>query len=351
MAARLRAAVIGAGWYASQNHIPVLARRDDVVLDSVCRKGARELEELRSHFGFAFASDDHRQVLERRPDIVVVASPHHLHFQHARDALMAGAHVLCEKPFTLDPDQAWELVLLAREKNRHLLIANGYNYLPRVDELRDRIADGMLGDIEHVMVSFISATRDVFLGEKGLNAWQTALMTPDRSTWQDPGQGGGFAHGQLSHAVALMLYLCGLAPESVSAQVFHRENVDIANAAVVRMSNGAVVSLSGAAAMPQGNRGLMRLFITGTKGLLTAEFDTDRCEFRGFDGAVERFELHEGAWTYNCVGPVDALVELAQGKGHNKSDGAIGAQSTAILAGLLESATDGGLPRSVRGQP
>lgn len=345
----LRAAVIGAGWYACQNHIPTLAGRHDVTLDGVCRKGEEALERVRSHFGFAFASEDHREVLARRPDIVVVASPHDLHFAHSRDALLAGAHVLCEKPFTIDPAEAWELVRLAREKGRHLLVANGYNYLPHVAELRDRIAGGMLGEIEHMMVSFISATRDVFLGDKGLTSWQTAFFRPDRTTWQNPARGGGFAFGQLSHSLALMLYLSGLTPETVSALSMGREVVDLADAAALRMDNGAVVSVSGAAAMPQGNRGLMRLFLTGSKGLLTAEFDIDQCRFRGFDGTVEQFELADGDWVYHCRGPVNALADLARGAGQNRSPGEIGAHSTAILAAMLASAAAGGAPQPVRG--
>ena len=113
----LKAAVIGAGWFAAQNHIPVLASRPEVVLDGVCRKGAAELARVRDHFGFAFGSEDYRELLARRPDIVVVSSPHALHYEHAKAALEAGAHVMCEKPMTLDPAEAWELVALARRRS------------------------------------------------------------------------------------------------------------------------------------------------------------------------------------------------------------------------------------------
>src|SRR3546814_4140903 len=54
----------------------------------------------------------------RRPDVVIVASPHHLHYQHARAAITSGAHVLCEKPMTLDVGEAWDLVALAKEHGR-----------------------------------------------------------------------------------------------------------------------------------------------------------------------------------------------------------------------------------------
>lgn len=343
----LRAAVLGAGWYAAQNHIPVLKARPEVVLDGVSRLGAEDLERARAHFGFAFASEDADEVLARHPDIVVVATPHQLHYRQARAALEGGAHVLCEKPMTLDPGEAWDLVRIARERNRHLLVANGYQYLPQVDALRQRIANGAIGSVEQVTVNFISATRDVFHGDAGLNSWKTTFFKPSKSTWQDPGQGGGFAYGQMSHSLALMFFLTGLSPETVSAQTFALAEVDLADAGVIRLSNGAVASVSGAAAMPQGNRGLLRLFIAGSEGMLTAEFDRDWCEIRRNDGSVERLEIAAGDWIYKCDGPVNALVDLALGRGSNLSPGRIGAETTATIAAMLASARAAGAPQRI----
>lgn len=349
MTDRIRAAVIGAGWYGAQNHIPTLAARSDVVLDGVCRLGAQELERVRAHFGFAFASEDYRDVLARRPDVVVVSSPHHLHHEHAAAAIEAGAHVLCEKPMTLDPVQAWDLVDRARAKGVHLLLVNGYQYLPHLPALRAKIRDGVIGPIEHAMVSFISATRDVFHGDKGLNAWNTTFFRPERATWQDPAQGGGFAYGQMSHAIPLLLWLTGLVPETVAGHAFGRAAVDLAVSGSVRFQGGAVGSLSGAAAMPQGNRGLMRLFLAGREGMLTAEFDRDWCEIRRDDGLVERLVIDDGAWVYHGRGPVEALVDLARGGPAelNRSPGETGATTVAVIAALLASAAAGGAPRAI----
>jgi predicted dehydrogenase len=346
---RLKAAVLGAGWYAAQNHIPVLGARSEVVLDGVSRLGADELERVRSHFGFAFASEDSYAVLARKPDIVVVATPHQLHYELAKAALEGGAHVLCEKPLTLDPAEAWDLVRIAEAKDRHLLIANGYQYLPQVDALRRRIADGAIGSIEHIMASFISATRDVFHGDAGLNSWKTTFFRPSKSTWQNPAQGGGFAYGQMSHCLALLFFLSGLAPATVSAQTFGLTEVDLADAGVVRLSNGAVASVSGAAAMPQGNRGLMRLFMAGSEGMLIAEFDRDHCEIRRNNGDVVRLDLAAGEWIYKCDGPVNALVDLALGHGANLSPGRIGAETTSTISAMLASARLNGMPQQIFG--
>jgi hypothetical protein len=81
--------------------------------------------------------------------------------------------------------------------------------------------------------------------------------------------------------------------------------------------------------------------------MLTAEFDRDWCEIRRNDGTAERLDLQSGDWVYKCDGPVNALVDLALGKGRNLSPGRIGAETTATIAALLASARAGGMPQAV----
>ena len=337
----IRASVIGAGWYAAESHIPALARRADVVLDGVCRLGAAELETVRSAFGFAFASEDHHAMLARRPDIVVVASPHRLHHRHVRDALDAGAHVLCEKPMTVDPAEAWDLVAHAKHLGRHLLVANGYQYLPHLDTIRARLEAGVIGPIEHITCTFVSATRPVFEGSVGFARWQTTMFRPDPMTWQDPQGGGGFAYGQMSHSIALMLWLTGLVPETVAARSTGTSAVDLADAASLGFAGGATAALGGAAAMPEGSRALLRLIISGAAGVMTLDLDRDEAAIHTASG-IERMAVAPGDWIYNCIGPIDALVDLAQGRGDNRSPGAVGAATVTVLAAMRRSAQAGG---------
>ncbi len=347
MNAPVKAAVIGAGWFAAQNHIPVLASRQDVVLDGVCRLGTAELERVRSSFGFAFASEDHRAVLARKPQIVVVASPHHLHFEHCMAALDAGAHVMCEKPMTLDPAQAWALVAHARKAGRSLVLANGFNFLVGITALKQALVEGAVGRIEHVACSFVSATRAVFEGDVGLARWQTHFFRPDRATWQDPAQGGGFAYGQLSHSIALLLWLTGLDPCQVSAYNHHSGAVDLCNAASVLCGGGEVVTLSGAAALPEGRRALLRLLVTGTEGVMDIEIDGDHALLYRHDGAHRDLSVAAGQWNYHCEGPVHALVDLAQGRGENLAPGHIGAVTVSVIAAIQSSAGHGGANTTV----
>ena len=62
-------------------------------------------------------------VRDERVQIVYVATPHSHHYQNVRLCLEAGKHVLCEKAFTVNREQAKALYELAREKVRFLFAA------------------------------------------------------------------------------------------------------------------------------------------------------------------------------------------------------------------------------------
>jgi len=334
--------VIGAGWYAAETHIPALARRTEVALDGVCRLGTSELARVRDHFGFAFASEDYRDLLARKPDAVVVASPHAMHYEHARAALEAGAHVLCEKPMTLDPAQAWDLKQRAERLGRHLLIANGFHYLPRLDEVARWVRDGAIGAIEEVSCRFSSATRPVFSGDVGFERWKHSFFRPARSTWQDPDGGGGFAYGQLSHSAALLFWITGLRAAQVSGRTFRHAGIDLHDAAAITFDNGAIGTVHGGASVPEGGRARLRLSVAGEKGIIDLDLDLDRCELHLHDGTSRKLELAAGEWVYKGAGPANRLVDLASGHGENLSTAEVGAKTTELIEAILRSAKAGG---------
>ncbi len=104
--AKVRLGFIGAGWWATVNHMPLLAERDDVELAAVCSLGEDRLRQVQERFVFPFATEDYRELLTLDLDGVVVASPHDRHYEHAHAALTHGRHVMCEKPMTLHPKEA-----------------------------------------------------------------------------------------------------------------------------------------------------------------------------------------------------------------------------------------------------
>lgn len=86
-------------------------------------------------------------------DVVYIASPHAQHVDLAREVLRAGFPALVEKAFTLNAEQARELMDLARERSLFLMEAMWSRFLPQYAVLRGVIASGMLGEVVSVRAS------------------------------------------------------------------------------------------------------------------------------------------------------------------------------------------------------
>ena len=78
---------------------------------------------------------------------VVIASPAVLHYEIARDALVAGKHVFVEKPIALKVEQARELVTIADENSLKLMVGHLLLYHPCVTEMKKQIESGEIGDL------------------------------------------------------------------------------------------------------------------------------------------------------------------------------------------------------------
>jgi predicted dehydrogenase len=93
---------------------------------------------------------DYRDLFALNLDAVVIATPPATHYSIARDCLEHDLHVLVEKPITLDSDDAAELVHVAEENNRILMVGHTFEYNPAVRALKDMIRNGELGDIYYI---------------------------------------------------------------------------------------------------------------------------------------------------------------------------------------------------------
>jgi predicted dehydrogenase len=352
---RLRVGVIGAGSWAVESHLPAFARHAEVVeLVIVNRRDPAHLETIRTRFGFAHASTRWQDVLAERPDIILVSSPAALHYEHARAALDVGAHVLCEKPFTLSAADAWDLARRSAAMGREVVVAFGWNYQPMViDAERLMIEDGGLGEIEHLSIVMASATRDL-LGRPGSSAPPTIASGPESAegsissraeTWRDPSlAGGGYGQAQLSHALGLGLRLGGLRGAQLFAYLGESatSGVELHDAIAIRFANGAIGTISGAS-NHGGDNGKHQLEVrfVGSRGQLLLDLEREALwRYRG-PGDDVRVPVQPDAGRYEGSGPVDAIVDLARGRGVNRSPAELGARVTEILEAAYRSAATG----------
>jgi predicted dehydrogenase len=352
MTRKARLGFLGAGWWATANHMPLLARRDDVEMTAVCRLGKDELRRVREAFGFRFATESAAELVNHPGlDAVLVSSPHTLHYEHARMALERGLHVLCEKPMCTRAEHARELVRLAAAKKLHLLVPYGWHYKPFVQEAKRWLDGGAVGQVQFVLCHMASPIRELLCG--GRFAVDTSsgqaggvLFEPDPRTWADPAvAGGGYGHAQLSHSTGLLCWLTGLAPESVYALMTGPgARVDLYDALSVRFAGGAVGTVSGAGTVPAAGKTPYQvdLRIFGSDGLLMLDCERARLDLRRHDGRQEQMDLPEDAGAYTCDGPPNNFVDLVLGKtAVNSSPGEAAMRSVLLLDAAYRSALSG----------
>ncbi|BDF57379.1 putative oxidoreductase YulF [Christensenellaceae bacterium] len=116
---------------------------------------SRDLENARSfgaRYGVSLIFDDLNELAKSDIEAVYVASPNALHYQQCKVLLECGKHVLCEKPLTVLPDQARELINLAHEKNVIFLEAIMMMHQPQRLLVRRLLSE--LGNIRTVHFDF-----------------------------------------------------------------------------------------------------------------------------------------------------------------------------------------------------
>ena len=357
MTGRLRVGVIGAGVWAQVSHIPTLLERaDEIELVGVCRKGAAELAEVKERFGFAMASENYHDVLDAGVDVCIVSSPVGFHHEQAVAAMEAGAHVLVEKPVTIDPADAWHLAQRADELGKHVVVAFGWNYLPTFVQATDLWDQhGGVGAIEHVMVHMASGTRELLDGSSLFSAGPTEAVV-DTRTWTDPAiSGGGYGQAQLTHILGWMLGVTSLRAEQVFA--FGSQpagaGVELHDTFSIRFQGGATGAVSGASfhSGSQNDRHQYEIRVFGSHGQLHADLERDRLWLWRADQPDVTVPLPLNAGAYHCRGPVHTLLDLAQGKDVvNRSPIELGARTVEVLAAAYASMASGAVAR-VAGSP
>jgi predicted dehydrogenase len=346
---KLRLGVIGAGSWALASHLPNFARRDEVEMVAVARRGRNLLEKVREEYGFRVASEDYRDVLDAGVDICLVSSPTGFHHEHAKAAMEAGAHVLVEKPFTISPADAWDLVDTAERLGRHLVVAFGWNHKPMVRDVKRLMDEHGIGRVEQMMVHMASVTREL-LSNTGAYPDASPESVPEQGTWTDPAlSGGGYGQAQLSHALALALWLTGLRGEAAFALMSAPLDapVELHDAICVRFGGGAIGTVAGGSCHEGAgaNKHQLEVRAIGSEGQVHVDVEREIGWLWTGRGRVDiRLDLEPGDGAYDCVGPPDTLVDLALGRDAvNHSPGELGARTVELLDAAYRSARSGRL--------
>jgi UDP-2-acetamido-3-amino-2,3-dideoxy-glucuronate N-acetyltransferase len=119
----------------------------------VCDTREEPMQEARAQYGVRTTSDFDSVLNDEEIDGLVIAAPAAQHFQLTAKSLLHGKDVYVEKPLALRAEEGRELVQLASERNRILMVGHILEYHPAVLELRRLIRSGELGRIQYIYSS------------------------------------------------------------------------------------------------------------------------------------------------------------------------------------------------------
>lgn len=133
-----------------------LAYVTDGYLAAVASRDISRAQEFASHYSKdvkTFGSYE-SMLASGEIDVVYIASPHGLHYEHTLLCLDAGLPVLCEKAFAINSGQVSKMIAKAREKNIFLMEALWTRFHPSVAKVQEILASGVIGDILHLEADF-----------------------------------------------------------------------------------------------------------------------------------------------------------------------------------------------------
>ncbi len=144
---RIKTAVIGAG-FMGRVHSEGIRRLGNVDIAAVAAITAEEAKNFAASIGVERSTADYTEIVnDPTIEAVHVCTPNALHYPVAKAAMLAGKHVLCEKPLAMSADEARDMVKVAAEKKVVNCVNHNLRYYPVLQHVRRMIEKGDLGDI------------------------------------------------------------------------------------------------------------------------------------------------------------------------------------------------------------
>jgi predicted dehydrogenase len=219
----LRIGLVGAGVIA-RDHLLALKEIEDARVVAVADVALERAQELAATVG-AEATPE-AAALVGKVDAVWICSPPFLHADQAVAFADAGAHVFCEKPFTLVLEDADRIIAACQRAGVHLMVGQVIRYYPETLEIKRRLEAGEAGEPVYALGRRLTGAT-----LRGLSSWA-----------RDPKLSGGFAVESGVHEVDTVRFLAGEVA-SVAARVRYDDpehpGFDTDFRALLKMRSGA----------------------------------------------------------------------------------------------------------------
>lgn len=145
----VKVGIVGFGYWGPKL-VRNISEMPDATLAWVADLDPARLERVRASYPGVTTTQDYREMLMSDVDAVIVATPIRTHYRLARETLLAGKHVMVEKPLTATSAEAEDLTHLADNRRLTLMVGHTFEYNSAIRALRDIVASGELGEIYYV---------------------------------------------------------------------------------------------------------------------------------------------------------------------------------------------------------
>ncbi|HZO89150.1 MAG TPA: Gfo/Idh/MocA family oxidoreductase [Chthonomonadaceae bacterium] len=334
----VRIGVVGAGWFASRRHLPDAQQNPRVTIAALCRRDPEARAKMAARFGVPpeRAYEDWRRMLdEAELDAVLIATPNALHYEQAQAALERGLHVLVEKPMAVRSAEAWELVALARAKDRKLAVALNPPFWAHCHRIRRALRDPRMGSLENASLYFTSSAEYVF-GRAPLPADLPGVVPPTLFRADPELTGGGYFIDGGSHLVSELLWVTGLRARRVCA-LMDTTPTDMRACVSLELDNGVVAAINTIGDSKYARRRVRNVFGT-TNGMITVNTYDFETQIVMTDQETQTFR--EGD-IFPVANPITNFVDAIQGRGALFSPGEHGAQVVEVVEAAYRSAETG----------
>ncbi|MGC8811233.1 MAG: Gfo/Idh/MocA family protein [bacterium] len=256
----MKIAVIGCGYWGP-NLVRNFIQSNKVAELICCDLDQKRLGRMKALYPMVSTTTDYRELLDMSDlDAVAIATPVKTHHPLAKEFLSRGKHVYVEKPFTHSYETAYELVKLAEENKRVLMVGHTFEYTAAVNKIKEIVESGELG-----RVLYMSCIR-VNLG----------LFQPDINVIWD----------LAPHDISIILYITGEMPVSVNSQgkAHFRSDIEDVATTTLNFRNGIIAFIHNSWLDPNKIR---RTTIVGTRKMLVFDDIETQEKIKIYDKGVE----------------------------------------------------------------
>jgi predicted dehydrogenase len=261
MPKQIKVGVVGCGYWGP-NLVRNFRSLPDCHLKVMCDISKDRLKHLTALYPEVKGETNFEHILNGMGlDAVVVATSVKLHYPMAKAALLAGKHVLIEKPMAASSEQCTELVSIARSHGLVLMIGHTFLYSPAVSKIKEIVDRGDLGEVRYICARRLN----LGLFQKDINvAWDLA-----------------------PHDISIILHILGETPTSVNCRGSAHVTPGIEDVTSMSLTftrdRSAIIHSSWL-----DPRKVREMTIVGSKRMIVYDDVTQQEKIRIFDARVER---------------------------------------------------------------